>query len=173
MKRLSKMQKWFKMLILTNEDNVYVGLDVHKKSISVAIWCNDRIDITFSMPADYARLARKLEPLRKALRLVVYEAGPTGFGLARHLQKAGFPVQVIAPANTPRPSKRRSKTDSLDCSTLAEYAAKGLLHPVALPTEQEEADRQLIRLRDQFIGKRRRVRQQIKSFLLQNSIPEP
>jgi transposase len=173
MNRLSKKQKWFKMLNITQEDKVYVGLDVHKKSIAVAIWYNDRIDLTFTMPADYVRLARKLEPLRKALRRVVYEAGPTGFGLARHLKNAGFSVQVIAPANTPRPSKRQSKTDRLDCSTLAEYAAKGLLHPVALPTEQEEADRQLLRLRDQLVGKRRRVRQQIKSFLLQHSLPEP
>jgi transposase len=93
--------------------------------------------------------------------------------LARALAKAKLPVQVISPANTPRPSKRGSKTDRLDCCQLAEFAAKGLLKPVTIPTEQEEADRQLQRLRDQLVGKRRRVRQQIKSFLLQHSIAEP
>ena len=147
-----------------------MGLDVHKKSISVAIWINDHVDITFNTSADYPRLIEKLKVLKKALEMVVYEAGPTGYGLARSLQKADLPVQVISPSNTPRPSKRRSKTDRLDCCQPAEFAAKSLLHSVTIPSEQEEADRQLVRLRDQLVRKRRRVRQQIKSFLLQHRV---
>jgi transposase len=150
-----------------------VGLDVHKKSISVAIWLNGQIDLTFTASANYARLIKQLQPLKKAVKRIVYEAGPTGYGLARALEQAKLPVQVISPAHTPRPAKRGSKTDRLDCCQLAEFAAKGLLKPVTIPTEQEEADRQLQRLRDQWVGKRRRVRQQIKSFLLQHSIAEP
>jgi len=173
MKRLTKKQNWFKQQNLTKKDIIYVGLDVHKKSISVAIWLNNRIDLTFNASADYARLIKQLQPIKKAIKLVVYEAGPTGYGLARAMEQAKIPVQVISPANTPRPSKRCSKTDRLDCCRLAEFAAKGLLKPVAIPTKQEEADRQLNRLRDQLVRKRRRVRQQIKSFLLQYSIAEP
>ena len=173
MRRLTKKQNWFKQQNLTQKDEIYVGLDVHKKSISVAIWLNGQIELTFKTSADYARLIKQLQPLKKAIKLIVYEAGPTGYGLARALKKAELPAQVISPANTPRPSKRCSKTDRLDCCQLAEFAAKGLLKPVAIPTEQEEADRQLQRLRDQLVSKRRRVRQQIKSFLLQHSIAEP
>ena len=173
MKRLTKKQNWFKKQNLTQKDELYVGLDVHKKSISVAIWLNGQIEITFNTSANYARLLEQFQPLKKAIKLIVYEAGPTGYGLARTLQKAKLPVQVISPANTPRPAKRRSKTDSLDCRSLAEFAAKNLLKPVTIPTEQEEADRQLHRLRDQLVNKRRRVRQHIKSFLLQHSIAEP
>ena len=173
MKRLTKKQNWFKQQNLTQKDEAYVGLDVHKKSISVAIWLNGQMELTFTTSAHYARLIKQLQPLKKAIKLVVYEAGPTGYGLARTLKQAKFPVQVISPANTPRPSKRGSKTDRLDCCQLAEFAAKGLLKPVTIPTKQEEADRQLQRLRDQLVGKRRRVRQQIKSFLLQHSIAEP
>ena len=151
MKRLTKKQNWFKQQNLTSQDKLYVGLDVHKKSISVAIWLNDALAITFTTSAESARLIQQLQPLKKAIQWIVYEAGPTGYGLARALEKANLPVQVISPAHTPQPAKRQSKTDRLDCRKLAEYAAKGLLQPVTIPTEQEEADRQLQRLRDQLV----------------------
>ena len=57
--------------------------------------------------------------------------------------------------------------------TLAEYAAKGLLKPVAVPSETQEDDRQVQRLRDQLVQKRRCVKQQIKSLLLQHGVDEP
>jgi transposase len=65
------------------------------------------------------------------------------------------------------------KTDRLDCQQLAEYAAKGLLTYITIPTEQQESDRQVVRLRDQLMSKRKRVMQQIKSFLLQYGIAWP
>jgi transposase len=82
-------------------------------------------------------------------------------------------VEVIAPGKTPQPANPGSKSDRLDCRKLAEYAEKDLLKPVAIPTEQEEADRQVVRLRDQLVIKQRRVKQQIKSLLLQQGIAEP
>jgi transposase len=173
MNSLTPKQNWFKNISLTPKDRLYIGLDVHKKSISVGIWHNDHIALTFNTSPSPQRLIQQLLPLKKAIKNIVYEAGPTGFGLARALRKAGLPVQVISPAHTPRPAKRQSKTDRLDCRQLAEYAAKGLLKPVTIPTEQEEADRQLSRLRDQLVAKRRRVYQQIKSFLLQYGLEEP
>jgi transposase len=111
--------------------------------------------------------------LRAALVRVVYEAGPTGYRLARRLRSAGLPVQVVAPSKTPQRADRSAKSDRLDCVQLAAYSAAHLLRPVAIPSEQEEADRQVLRLRDQVIRKLRRVKQQIKSFLLQHGIAEP
>lgn len=172
MKSLTKKQNWFKNQNLTVKDKIYVGLDVHKKSISVAIWLNGQIELPFNTSTNYATLIKQLQPLKKAIKLIVYEAGPTGYSLARTLEKAHLPVQVISPANTPRPSKRCSKTDRLDCRQLAVFAAKGLLKPVAIPSLQEEADRQIHRLREQLVNKRRRVRQQIKSFFLQHGLTE-
>ena len=171
--RLSKKQRWFKNVILKPKDRVFVGLDVHKRSISVAIWHNDRLAVAYQLSTNVSTLQRDLKRLQPALRRVVYEAGPTGYGLARTLGRAGIPIEVISPANTPRPSKRTSKTDSLDCRTLAEYASKNMLHPITLPTEDEEQERQWMRLRDQLMRKQRRVCQQIKSFLLQYGIAEP
>lgn len=173
MKSLTKKQNWFKMQKLTAKDSLYVGLDVHKNSIAVAFWLNGRIELTFNTSAQHVPLIRQLLQVKKALRLIVYEAGPTGFGLARAFQEAGLPVAVIAPATAPRPAQTRTKTDSLDCQALAEGAAKETFkHFVAIPTLQEEAERQLPRLRDQLVRKRRRVRQQIKSFLLQHNLHE-
>lgn len=81
---------------------------------------------------------------------------------------------MVAPSTIARPAQVRTKTDRLDCRSLAEGAAKGDFkkNVVAIPTVEEEAQRQLPRLRDQLISKRRRVRQQIKSFLLQHGLTQ-
>jgi transposase len=172
-KRLSKKQVFFNKINLTEDDDVYVGIDAHKESYSVAIWLNDAPAIDFVMPADNTKILKLLEKVRLALKMVVYEAGPTGYTLARYLQKAALPIKVVAPSKTPRQSARDSKTDRLDARTLAKYAAKGLLRAIAIPTKQQEADRQLTRTREQMVSKQSCVKLQIKSLLLQHGIKHP
>lgn len=171
--RLSKKQMFFNKVKLTKDDNLYVGIDVHKESYGVALWLNGTPAIDFVMPADNEKLLKLLEKVGIALKRVVYEAGPTGYTLARTLQKANIPTAVVAPSKTPRQSARDSKTDRLDAKMLAKYAAKGLLRPIAIPTKQQEADRQLTRTREQLVSKQSRVKLQIKSFLLQHGIKQP
>jgi len=173
MTTVSKKQKWFNTIQLTKDDDLYVGIDTHKKSLHVALWLNDSPAIDFVMPPDSAKLIDILNRLRQALRMVVYEAGPTGYSLARTLQQADIPVSIVAPSKTPRQSAPDSKTDSLDARKLAEYAAKGLLRHIAIPTKYQETQRQLTRLRQQFVEKQTRVKLQIKSFLLQHGIDQP
>lgn len=173
MAKVAKMQTWFKTIKLISQDKLYVGLDVHKKSTHVAIWLNGKLEQTFVMPAKIDKAMAMLERLRVALKKVVYEAGPTGFGLARAINKAGLPIGVVAPAQTPRSATPDNKSDRLDSRKLAEFAAKDMLRFIGIPGEQEEADRQVLRLRDQLASKRRRVKQQIKSFLLQHGLAEP
>jgi len=162
-----------KSLGVTARDNVYVGLDVHKATIHAAVRVNGCVIDTWVMPANAESVIKTLEPFQAALNQVVYEAGPTGFGLARGLRRRGFPIDVIAPGKTPRPATPGSKSDRLDCRRLAEFAEKGLLKVVAIPTETEDQDRQVLRLRAQVVKKLRRVKQQIKSLLLYNAIAEP
>ena len=164
---------FFNKVKLTKDDNLYVGIDVHKESYGVALWLNGTPAIDFVMPADNEKLLKLLEKVSIALNRVVYEAGPTGYTLARRLRKAALPVTVVAPSKTPRQSARDSKTDQLDAKTLARYAAKSLLRPIAIPTMQQEADRQLTRTRDQLVSKQSRIKLQIKSFLLQHGIEQP
>jgi len=162
-----------KGVLVTAADRVVVGLDVHKREIHAAVRMNGQEVGTHVLPARPAAVEKFLAPYRAGLRHVVYEAGPTGYGLSRHLRSAGVPVDVIAPSKTPQAPGDAAKSDRLDCRGLARLAEAGLLRPVAVPTEEEEADRQVIRLRDQAADGRRRVRQRIKSFLLMHSLPEP
>jgi transposase len=173
MTTVSKKQKWFNAIHLTPADDLYVGIDAHKKSLHVALFLNDAPAIDFVMPPDSGKLIDTLNKLRPALRMVVYEAGPTGYSLARAMQNVNLPVNVVAPSKTPRQSAPDSKTDSLDARKLAEYAAKGLLRHIAIPTRHQEAQRQLTRLREQLVAKQTRVKLQIKGFLLQHGIDQP
>ena len=173
MTTVSKKQKWFNTIRLTNDDDLHVGIDAHKKSLHVALWLNDAPAIDFVSPPDYKKLVDTLNKLRPALRMVVYEAGPTGYSLAREMQNAKLPVSVVAPSKTPRQSAPDSKTDSLDARKLAEYSAKGLLKHITIPTIKQEAHRQLTRLRGQLVAKQTRVKLQIKGFLLQHGINQP
>ena len=168
--RMSRVDKVFEGL---GRRKAFVGLDVHKKMIQVAVWAGGRIVGAWVMPAQVDKVVAMLAPYREAIGQVVYEAGPTGYSLARAARRAGLVVEVVAPGRSPRPAAREQKADRLDAERLAEYAAKGLLVAVAVPSETEEADRQLVRLREQLVNKRRRVKQQIKSFLLQHGVAEP
>ena len=172
-KRVTKKTDILKNKKFTKRDRLYVGLDVHKINHHVAFWLNGRIVKTLVMPTDNFSVAQLLNPYRIALKKVVYEAGPTGFHLARFLQQCEFPVEVIAPSEVPEKRNIKAKSDRLDCKKLATYSAKGLLKSVGIPTAQQESDRQLSRHRDQLISKRKRVKQQIKGLLLQYGIEEP
>jgi len=170
---LSKKQRFFNQINLTKDDDLYIGIDVHKASYHVALYLNGGHAIDFITPADNAKLCATLKKLQPAIKNIVYEAGPTGYSLARQLQLDSLPVHVIAPSKTPQYVARDSKTDRLDGRKLAEYAAKELLKPIAVPTKTQEADRQLPRLRTQMVNKLKRTKMQIKSFLLQYGIPQP
>jgi transposase len=173
MTNLTKLKTFFNTVHLTADDDLFVGIDVHKKSYHVALFLNDAPAVDFVMPANKQQLTDKLKTTTAALKRVVYEAGPTGFGLARHLENQNMPVSVIATSKIPRNSAGDDKTDKLDSKKLSQYAAKGLLTPVKVPTLKQEADRQLFRMRHRQARNLARVKTQIKSFLLMHDIEQP
>lgn len=156
-----------------SSEDLCVGLDVHARSVSVGVWKGGKIVKCWRGPSEVETVCRELEPYRKGMKSVVYEAGPTGFKLARRLAKAGLPMAVVAPSKILRATGAETKTDKIDCRKLAEHAAKGMLKAIAIPTEEEEANRQVIRLRSQFVEKGRQAKLRIKSFLLQHGIDVP
>src|SRR5512142_1772831 len=173
-RKLTAVRKPNEPIRLEQGEAVHVGVDVHKASYSVTLFSDGRgLIATWVQPARPEVLIERLQPVRGAVAQVVYEAGPTGFALARRLRAEGYPAQVIAPSKLLAPVGPEAKSDRLDCRRLAQFSAKGLLHPVRLPTEQEEADRQVLRLREQLVRKTRSVHAQIQSFLLQHGIAEP
>lgn len=173
MNKLTKIEKFFNNVNLTADDQLFVGVDVHKKSYHVAFYLNDAPSIDFVMPAKKEQLSQKLIPTAPALRQVVYETGPSGYGLARHLRQDHLPVSVAATSKIPKASAGDDKTDRLDSKKLAEYAAKNLLSLVRIPTPRQEADRQLYRMRHRQARNLGKVKVQIKSFLLMHDIEEP
>src|SRR5262245_44493770 len=115
-------------------ETVHVGVDVHKRTYHVAAWSGTRgLIATWVQPASAEALLERLEPLRGRIAAVVYESGPTGFGLARRLEDAGLPVRVIAGSRLLVPPGPEAKSDRLDCRRLAMLSQKGLLHPVRVP----------------------------------------
>ena len=87
-KRLTKKDRFFNNINFTADDDVYVGIDVHKVDYHIAIWLNNGIALTFVSPSDNSAIARTLDKLNPGLKQIVYEAGPTGFSLARTLAAA-------------------------------------------------------------------------------------
>jgi transposase len=161
-------------LRLDTGEIAHVGVDVHKASYHVAIVSDLRgLVATWTQPADPDLLVERLNPIRAQVAQVVYEAGPTGCALVRRLRASGFSAEVIAPSKIPTMPGPEAKSDRLDCRKLAVFAQKGLLRPVRVPDEREEADRQVVRLREQLVRKLRVIQQQIKALLLQRGIAEP
>lgn len=159
---------------LQGMDGLFVGIDVHKRSYALAFFCPGKgILGQMTMPAHVPALVRLLQPLRRGLGLCLYEAGPTGYSLVRALRAAGLPAQVVSPGSIPRTANQDSKTDPIDACRLARYGAEGLLGYVRVPTEQGDAERQLLRHRARARGDLTRVKNRIKMFLLYNGLPEP
>jgi transposase len=102
--------------------------------------------------------------------LASYEAGPTGFVLARKLQAIGVECLVCAPGLIPRGPSDRVKTDRRDAERLVRLLAAGELHRVAVPTVQEEALRDLVRAREDLRGDLMRARHRLAKLLLRHEV---
>lgn len=147
----------------------YIGLDVHKDTIVMAVAeaNSSAAEVFCTAPHDLARVLaelRKLGPL-SALQ-VCYEAGPTGYGLQRFLTEAGVSCQVVAPSLIPQKNGQRIKTDRRDARRLAHFLRSGDLTPVWIPDEHTEALRDLERSRDDAKRTERTARHQLSKFLL-------
>jgi transposase len=101
---------------------------------------------------------------------VAYEAGPTGFTLARALEAAGAGCVVAAPGKIERPAQDRVKTDRRDAERLVRLLMVGGLHQVRVPTHQEEALRDLVRAREDLRGDLMRARHRLGKLLLRHDI---
>jgi transposase len=150
----------------------FVGLDIHKDSIAIAVAEAGR-----SAPRFVGTTPSKMTSLCKALTrcakrhntLLVYEAGPCGYGWARHLSRQGWRCEVISPAHiTRKAAEQRSKTDRLDAVLLARESRAGNLVRVVVPDERDEAIRDLSRSREDANGARLRARLQLKAMLLRH-----
>lgn len=156
------------------QELLFLGLDVHAKNIAIALADGDGGEARTwgSIPNDLHALEKVLAKLKKAhpgtaLR-VCYEAGPTGFVLARRCAQLKIHCTVVAPSLIPSRSGDRIKTDRRDALKLARLHRAGELTAVHVPDASDEAMRDLCRARTDAVQDLRRGRAQLKAFLLRN-----
>ena len=149
----------------------YVGLDVHKDTIVIAVAEEGRDsarDIG-TFPSDWTSLEKQLKRLSRGFTLkLCYEAGPTGFELHRRLVEAGYENQVVAPSLIPIKPGERIKTDRRDAAKLARCLRAGDLTSVYVPDEEVEAIRDLERARDAAKKAETTAKHQLSKFLLRH-----
>ncbi len=162
-----------RFLAVDPECPYWMGVDVHKNSYHIALRRDDESIFTWSAPASPLKMLEMIIDLRIPIEGVCYESGPTGFTLARTLENAGILVIVGAPGKISRSIIKGSKTDRLDCIKLACFASKGLIKPIAVPTETEESERSILRRRNQLVDEIRRCKQRIKSMFLYHGFDIP
>jgi len=159
---------------MNNDSTVFIGLDVHKDSITVA-----RIGTGYGEPVvDVGRIGTQQYSIDRLIGKLsgfgplqfVYEAGPGGYWLHRYLTSKGHACLVAAPSMIPRRPGERIKTDRRDARKLAMALRAGSLTAVHIPTPDQEAFRDVVRAWQQ--GKRdvAKAKQRLKAFLLRNDV---
>lgn len=144
----------------------WVGLDVHARSAHAAVVDAETGELRCArMSGDAQEVARFLGALRGPVR-AVYEAGPTGFGLARAASALGVEVMVVAPGKTPRAAADRVKTDQRDAELLVRLLMAGSLRAIHVPSVTQEAARDLVRAREALRQDLMRARHRVSKLLL-------
>jgi transposase len=146
---------------------VYVGMDVHKKSWSISIYTDQFEHKTFSQPPEVEVLVNYLKRnFPGATYRSVYEAGFSGFWIHDRLQEQGVQCLVVNPADVPTKDKERAgKTDRVDCRKLARSLRNGDIDGIYVPSRPNAEDRSLLRTRHSMVRKQTRCKNQIKSIL--------
>ena len=153
---------------------LYVGLDVHKDTIAVAVAEPGRGDPQArgeiaNKPKALAKLIRRLsEQCGGGLILFCYEAGPCGYGVYRQIIASGHECEVVAPSLIPKKPGDKVKTDRRDALKLVRSLRSGDLTAVWVPDQEQEAMRDLTRARDDMKGQERKARQQLNAFVLRH-----
>jgi len=146
-------------------EDLFVGLDLHKRTWHVTIQAVDVELFCGSIPGKWEALHKLLERYKGCNITAVYEAGYFGFWLYDRLTECGIECIVTPPSLIPREYGNRVKTDRRDSRKLAHFLAKGMLKRVWVPSKEERYHRQVSRRRRQLIKDRVRTQGRIKSEL--------
>jgi len=159
------------------DNNTYIGLDVHKETIDVAIAKPGRSpgQILCSIgngPKEISGLLNRLKRDGWQYRFC-YEAGPCGYGLYRYLESQGWDCSVVAPSLIPRRSGDRIKTNRRDALQLAQLHRAGELTEVWVPDPEQEGLRDLCRTREDAVLACKKAKLNLRAFLLRHGLRYP
>ena len=164
------------MTMMQHRQLRYLGLDVHRATIAVAIAEEE------GAPSSYGTIANDPDAVRKLMRQlggkdvelrVAYEAGPTGYALHRQLTHLRIACMVVAPSLIPVRPGDKVKTDRRDALKLARLLRSGDLTPVWVPDREHEALRNLVRARADAKVDELRAKHRLSKFLLRLGIQPP
>jgi len=151
-------------------DGSWVGVDLHARFAVAGVLDGGSGELrTERVPAASGSLLEWLAGLPAPVR-VAYEAGPTGFALARACARVGIVCLVAAPGKIPRAPAERVKTDRRDAERLARLLRLGELTPVRVPDELEEQARDLVRAREDSRADLMRARHRLSKLLLRHEL---
>jgi transposase len=148
----------------------WVGLDVHARSVlAVTIDGETGEQRSRKLPGTTGEVVEYCSSLPGPTR-VAYEAGPTGYGLSRGLNAVGIGCVVAAPGKIERPAADKVKTDQRDAERVLRLLMINALHPVRVPTGEEEALRDVVRAREAVRSDLMRARQRLGKLLLRHDV---
>lgn len=155
-----------------NEFSKYIGLDVHKATIAVAVAAGIGGEVRYlgeicNTEAALTKLVKQLCKNGERLSFC-YEAGPCGYGAYRQLRELKQACLVVAPSLIPRKAGDRVKTDRRDSLSLARLLRAGELTAVWVPDSAHEALRDLVRAREDMKHLQRQAKQRLLAFLLRH-----
>jgi transposase len=150
---------------------IYVGMDVHKTSFTLCCYSFERDSIfaEAEMGPDYHNILKYLDRVKKNLGegyefLCGYEAGCLGYTLYHQLTNKGVACKILAPSTMPRTNRKEIKTDKRDAKKIAKCLAFNTYSSVYIPSSDDEAVKEYIRMRDDHKQSLKRIKQQLISF---------
>jgi len=164
---------------------IFIGIDVHKESYSYCSYLPSTQAFLYENTSK-ANNSSAISYIKRVLKeakketgeeykaCIGYEAGPTGFGLKRGLEKAGYDCKIMAPTTIAEErGGNRVKTDKNDARKLSKALCWGAYKEVVPLTERQEATRSILRVRNSAMTKLKKAKQQLKSFLLAKGVHYP
>ena len=164
----------FRIMRDYTQKNIYIGIDVHKKTYSVAVICDGAIvkkDTLQAYPQQLVSYVKK--HFKGAKAHTVYEAGFSGFYLHRILESNGINNIVVHPASIEISARNKVKTDKRDALKIAKQLSDHNLRGIKVPSVERENFRTVTRLRDSIMESRKRVGNQLKSLLHLHGLIDP
>jgi transposase len=156
---------------------LFIGLDTHKDFFEVAYYSpqhHKAVEHFGRISSAKVSLTKFVQSMQRkypqATLHVVYEAGPCGYWVYRHLTKLGHQCFVIAPSLIPKKPGDRVKTDKRDAILLCTLLKNGDADPIYVPEPEDEAVRDLSRARERTMHDLNNARYQLKALLLRNNI---